>query len=127
MTYLSDCGAPTLILDCRNSQRPSETAQVYGSMKGGTLCWPQRWKHLAFDGQLLHGTVPMPTALSGRRITFLVNLWLNHRPSNCRRLPKGLRRGSTAAVSFRELKQTAARVADLQLTVGFGRRRQGPC
>ena len=34
VTYLTDCGAPTLILQCRNSLRPSETANVYGSLAG---------------------------------------------------------------------------------------------
>ena len=34
VTYLTECGAPTLILQCRNSLRPSETAQVYGSLAG---------------------------------------------------------------------------------------------
>ncbi|CAL1154128.1 unnamed protein product [Cladocopium goreaui] len=62
VTYLTECGAPTLILQCRNSLRPSETAQVYGSLAGGTLSWPKLWKHLAFDGQLLHGTVPKALA-----------------------------------------------------------------
>ena len=55
------------------------------------MSWPKRWKHLAFDGQLLHGTVPECTtnlAEPSRRLTFLVNVWLHHRPSNCRRLAK---------------------------------------
>ena len=58
---------------------------------GATLSWPKQWKHLAFDGQLLHGTVPECTAniaVPSRRLTFLVNVWLHHRPSNCRRLSK---------------------------------------
>ncbi|CAL1154130.1 unnamed protein product [Cladocopium goreaui] len=91
VTYLTECGAPTLILQCRNSLRPSETAQVYGSLAGGTLSWPKLWKHLAFDGQLLHGTVPKAGDPAGTtRRTFLVNVWLNHRPSNCQRLSKAL-------------------------------------
>ncbi|CAK9090795.1 Uncharacterized protein SCF082_LOCUS42812 [Durusdinium trenchii] len=93
VTYLTDCGAPTLILDCRNTRKPCETSQVYGEISGGALSWPERWKHIAFDGQLLHGTVPGGQGgQGGRRITFLVNIWLNHRPSNCRRLSKALRR-----------------------------------
>ncbi|CAK9090377.1 Uncharacterized protein SCF082_LOCUS42628 [Durusdinium trenchii] len=93
VTYLTDCGAPTLILDCRNTRTPCETSQVYGEISGGALSWPERWKHIAFDGQLLHGTVPGGQGgQGGRRITFLVNIWLNHRPSNCRRLSKALRR-----------------------------------
>eukprot|EP00435_Cladocopium_sp_Y103_P037291 s1056_g9.t2 len=92
VTYLTECGAPTLILQCRNSLRPNETAQVYGSVAGGALSWPKPWKHLAFDGQLLHGTVPdvTPASAPATRRTFLVNIWLNHRPSNCRRLSKAL-------------------------------------
>ena len=34
VTYLTDCGAPTLILDCKNSVRPSETSQIYGTISG---------------------------------------------------------------------------------------------
>ena len=91
VTYLSDSGAPTLVLACRNSRRPSLTS-AYGPIYEGALSWPKLWKHLVFDGQFLHGTVPSNEVeySKGLRVTFLVNVWLNHRPSNCHRLPKSL-------------------------------------
>ena len=90
VTYLSDSGAPTLVLACRNARRPSLTS-AYGPIHEGALSWPKLWKHLVFDGQFLHGTVPsVEYSKSGPRVTFLVNVWLNHRPSNCHRLPKSL-------------------------------------
>ncbi|CAE7373090.1 unnamed protein product [Symbiodinium sp. CCMP2456] len=90
VTYLSESGAPTLVLACRNSRRPSLTS-AYGPIHEGALSWPKLWKHLVFDGQFLHGTVPsLEYGKDGPRVTFLVNIWLNHRPSNCHRLPKSL-------------------------------------
>ena len=41
MTYLTDCGAPTLILDCKNSTRPSETSHIYDTLSGQNL-----WNHV---------------------------------------------------------------------------------
>ena len=107
VTYLSDCGAPTLVLACRNSRRPSSTETTYGGIQEGALSWPRLWKHLVFDGQFLHGTVPAAQDSStGQRVTFLVNIWLNHRPSNCNRLAKKLsRRLGDAAIPANMLSE----------------------
>lgn len=91
VTYFSNCGAPTLVLDRRNPLRPAELAKcAYGPIRQGLFCRPKVGRHISFDGQLLHGTAPHPDGEHGERITFLVNVWLNHRPSNCFPVPRGL-------------------------------------
>jgi len=88
VTYLSDCGTPTLVLDRRGLVRTS-TATPAGRIRQGLLSYASSGKHIVFDGQLLHGNVP-DDAVHGERVTFLVNVWLNHRPSNSIRLPADL-------------------------------------
>ena len=114
ITYLSDCGVPTLILD-KVSPPPNDASKksLNGDVSTGWISHPQFGKHVAFDGRLLHGapgtffpaqvreganstdskrrkldyrpdylggglaqTDPTP----GKRVTFLVNIWLNHCP-----------------------------------------------
>ena len=114
ITYLSDIGVPTLILDKR-SPPPADTEKksLGGNIAKAWLSHPRFGKHVAFDGRLLHGApgefFPAVTKsrdddessepkakrakvdgtkdnndenneLSGKRITFLVNIWLNHCP-----------------------------------------------
>lgn len=109
ITYLSEIGVPTLILD-KKSPAPSDTEKksLGGDISKAWLSHPRFGKHVAFDGRLLHGapgeffpavaksTSDEPKAkkakveenngsskghaLSGKRITFLVNIWLNHCP-----------------------------------------------
>jgi hypothetical protein len=84
----------------------------------GYLSWPKRGKHLSFDGGYLHAApanllqegcfekqcrVPHVDADQNdggnehirmvrrrRRVTFLVNIWLNHKPVNVERFPEGM-------------------------------------
>lgn len=126
ITYLTSHGAPTLILD-KKSPPPNEVESMSGDISRGWLSGPQRGKHVAFDGRLLHGApatffpgvaaVPTddeppakrqkleeddrkpaakddneeskeeekPTTAAAdspepQRITFMVNVWLNHCP-----------------------------------------------
>lgn len=109
ITYLSEIGVPTLILD-KQSPAPSdaEKQSLGGEISRAWLSHPRFGKHVAFDGRLLHGApgefFPGVTAehnstdasepktkkakvehiinnpLNGKRITFLVNIWLNHCP-----------------------------------------------
>jgi len=125
VTYLSDIGVPTLVLD----KRPPPSADVQkaslnGPIEKGLLSCPVIGKHIAFDGRLLHGApgeyFPAgsinrirddhdvdddgrtckrrkldngDTAIitgkqsesksikgSNQRVTFMVNVWLNHCP-----------------------------------------------
>lgn len=107
ITYLSDIGVPTLILDKR-SPPPSdhEKTSLNGSISKAWLSHPCFGKHVAFDGRFLHGapgeyfpsvqkidvsepkskklrvddTHDSSNTLGGKRVTFLVNIWLNHCP-----------------------------------------------
>jgi len=89
VTYLTACGAPTLVLECRNSRKAGHISSIYGPIQRGMLSSPCVGKHIVFDGQFLHGTVPKPGE-QGERVTFLVNVWLNHRPSHCPVLPEDM-------------------------------------
>ena len=97
VTYLSDVGAPTLVLDVPappTADAPLDPSQ--GAIGGGTLSYPKRGKHLVFDGRHLHGAVPTRTERAGdvrrgaTRVSFLVNVWLNHRPRGIESLPAEL-------------------------------------
>ena len=103
VTYLSDIGAPTLILN-KHSPPPSDKdkSSINGSINKAWLSHPNFGKHVAFDGRFLHGapaeffpSVKKPinahepqakklkverSSAGGKRITFLVNVWLNHCP-----------------------------------------------
>ena len=62
------------------------------------LSFPAFGKHVAFDGRWLHGALPElsrkaeeknPTSsTTTKRVTFLVNVWLNHVPSTATPLPE---------------------------------------
>ncbi len=87
VTYLSDGGAPTVVLD----RRPDSFSGDISSepISEGAACFPERGRHLVFDGRKLHAA-PLELArapTSDRRVTFLVNCWLNHRPSGVREFP----------------------------------------
>lgn len=104
VTYLSNVGAPTLVL---NKLSPSQGSDIVKELGGdidrGWLSGPKFGKHIAFDGRLLHGAPATffpgsdhvaikqgeePTAKRQRveptppqqRVTFMVNVWLNHCP-----------------------------------------------
>ncbi len=97
VTYLSNYGAPTLILDQRSP--PMDDMKKTTLEKGisrGWLSHPRLGKHTAFDGRLLHGApglyfpsqkfkedghgerVPKRAKVEKKRYTLLVNVWLNH-------------------------------------------------
>ena len=96
VTYLSDFGAPTVVLHHR-SPPPQQISELTGAVECGWISHPSIGKHMAFDGRLLHGapSVFFPPKSSTRtdddgskkkakvdqrRITLLVNVWLNHCP-----------------------------------------------
>ena len=108
ITYLSEAGVPTLILDKR-SPSPNDQGKLSlnGSINNAWLSHPYFGKHVAFDGRYLHGApgeyfpsvakkytdtsepstkkvkVDMnddKTSGGKKRVTFLVNIWLNHCP-----------------------------------------------
>ena len=119
--YLTDTGAPTIVLQVPGPRSSAEVEQhAYGAVHEGFLSCPAAGKLISFDGQLLHGTVPLamlnrpdgarpsepasqpnsqpanqplsgaPCATESQRVTLLVNVWLGHRPSGIEALPSSL-------------------------------------
>ena len=97
ITYLSNVGVPTMILD-KKSPPPEDAPYkktLEGSIKKGYLSYPKIGKHVAFDGRLLHGASSsffpsLPDSSSStphKRITFLVNIWYSHIPIDADLLP----------------------------------------
>lgn len=99
ITYLSDYGAPTLILEQKSP--PMEDLKKTTLEKGIKKAWlshPAVGKHTVFDGRFLHGapalyfpslketkrapdgeeSAPKRVKVSKKRYTLLVNIWLNH-------------------------------------------------
>jgi hypothetical protein len=116
VTYLTTpcAAAPTVVLGRPSPLLASESP--CGSVPSATACWPALGRHLAFDGKLLHGALPdltpsppppppptggaAPAAAAGRkRVTFLVNVWLNHVPWGAEKLPKSIAKQLSVAAS----------------------------
>jgi len=87
VTYLNSCGAPTIVIPSRISLSGDIEA---GKIDSAYVSWPHTGKHFVFDGQLLHAALHELSSdeeATAPRITFLVNIWLGHRPGKCRPLP----------------------------------------
>lgn len=109
VTYLSNNGGPTLVLE--KSGTPDVSVPIIGTVKKFVASKPLFGKSIAFDGSLLHAA---PSSLTSddsdsdgtnsnsdgcddddeeeeegvvKRITFLVNIWINHIPTQCIRFP----------------------------------------
>lgn len=97
VTYLSDYGAPTLILSQKSPPMDDiKKATLESGIKKAWLSHPKLGKHTAFDGRLLHGapalyfpgnknsrpaeeeSAPKKVKIERKRYTLLVNVWLNH-------------------------------------------------
>ena len=113
ITYLTDLGSPTLIMDCQVHPLTGEWIVPDESVEG-FVSWPSVGKHTSFDGRYLHAA---PPDLMGdknafekqiecaakkddgtskairrrhRRVTFLVNVWLNYRPYDVNPFPESM-------------------------------------
>lgn len=91
VTYLSDDGAATLlaphvILDAASGGQYASEAPP-GEPPCAMLVPPKTGRHLCFDGRWLHGAPAgyLPASAPYVRITFCVNIWINHRPGRCPR------------------------------------------
>lgn len=111
VTYLNDKGAPTIVLlkeGTTNSEKP-----IIGTIDEMVISLPHIGNHIYFRGDLLHAaTTEILTPeednksqdedeesssganiengiedLQNKRITFLVNLWINHIPSQAEKCP----------------------------------------
>jgi hypothetical protein len=60
VTYLTNSGSPTLVLDAGAAQSSSRGAisALYGQVPSGALSYPRLGKTIVFDGAKLHGAVP---------------------------------------------------------------------
>jgi len=108
ISYFSNVGAPTLILP-KHTTGMNVSSEDYTETLDGRpltrayLSRPVEGKHIYFDGRFLHAAPTdvydelkeRGTALSARnhkgkgrpkRATFLVNLWINHKPQDAIRL-----------------------------------------
>jgi len=110
ITYLTNIGAPTFILDRHvdDIQQGSSWQRDGGNVGKGYVSYPTSGKHTCFDGRCLHAVVSelksksledevkdyreslkddddVNAIRSGRRITFLVNCWYDHKPINITR------------------------------------------
>ena len=111
VTYLTDIGAPTMVLSKRVDPMTGQSV-IDNERIIGLVCWPKRGKHLSFDGRFLHAAPPdlmedgkfdaqcISKISDGmgdkekkvlerrhRRVTFLVNIWLNYKPFNVNPFP----------------------------------------
>ena len=97
MTYLTDLGGPTIIL---NKSSGINDKNISGHIDDAAISLPLKGKHLKFDGRLLHSAISDLKDQNdddedddnedddddeddeGKqvRITFLVNIWLDHIP-----------------------------------------------
>jgi hypothetical protein len=115
VTYLTDFGSPTIIMNCR--VHPFEGTWIVPSSENcegpveGFVSWPLRGKHTSFDGRYLHAA-PCDLMEDGvfekqiqftpseddekwnkiqkrrhRRVTVLVNIWLNYKPFDVKPFP----------------------------------------
>ena len=124
VTYLTDLGAPTLILNCRIHNLtgewiiPGKDSPIQEENVEGFVSWPKAGKHVCFDGRFLHAAPP-DLMESGaferqikfdtdpscddddeirkkklvrryRRVTFLVNIWLNYSPFEVKPFPESM-------------------------------------
>ena len=105
VTYLTSRGPPTLVYEHTLTGVAGLEGDAMGKVDRVGVIWPTSFKHMSFDGRFLHGGVGdlcpegdswppkrMPTVnVEGAaevkrfrreemRITFLVNVWLNHKP-----------------------------------------------
>ncbi|KAL7432128.1 hypothetical protein ACHAXM_003137 [Skeletonema potamos] len=118
VTYLTDLGAPTMVLskrvDAMTGARVSDIDDDGNLCNvNGLVSFPIQGKHLSFDGRYLHAApsdlltdglfeeqckVDKPDDMDKkgmkllerrhRRVTFLVNIWLNYKPFNVNPFPE---------------------------------------
>jgi len=115
VTYLTDFGAPTFVLEKVPSSVAKQRRGYSTEILEAFVSWPSVGKHMVFDGRFLHGapsdlqnhpvsqegpqTANDPTGSvsykgqkkrklgSRKRTTFLVNIWLNHVPQGVKQAP----------------------------------------
>jgi len=102
VTYLTDGGTPTVVVDspCRDD------ASLAPGRHQAVVCQPKTGRHLRFQGNLLHA-VPSELAEPGyseMRVTVLVNVWLGHKPSELKRFEARGEEGEEAPLTLPQLQ-----------------------
>eukprot|EP00299_Pterocystis_sp_00344_P014613 c7248_g1_i2.p1 GENE.c7248_g1_i2~~c7248_g1_i2.p1 ORF type:complete len:425 (-),score=109.12 c7248_g1_i2:40-1143(-) len=82
VTYLTDIGAPTVVLNQTTDQFGNTEVPVIPN--NGIMSFPVRGRHIWFNGKAQHGVHPQLTHRTGKRRTLLVNWWSKvPEPPNC--------------------------------------------
>lgn len=82
-------GAPTMVLGKKPQLEYDDDEGMYCSdITEAWISHPEAAKHIAFSGNLLHGAPREMARENARRVTFLVNIWLNYCPVGLKPLPK---------------------------------------
>lgn len=100
VTYLTSLGGPTIVLDHVGSPNTNISSCI-DNVSNVWLSEPREFKHFIFDGRFLHGASDSifegdevsrenENDSSRRRVTFLVNIWLNHIPIESKPLPSSV-------------------------------------
>jgi hypothetical protein len=124
VTYLTDSknASPTVIFNIRydeSSVGPEQSKTISEML----ISYPECGKHTVFDGRLLHGApshyalrrylsddkdrkpnIKIDTSNNDKneseiRITFLVNVWINHKPAGVNKLPEEIRTAVIASTN----------------------------
>ena len=113
MTYLSDHGSPTVICPNKIGCNGNAPAYIESDIDQACLSWPAVGKHVSFDGRLLHAA-PVKDSQKRVRTTFLVNIWLNHKPVGKRPFP------AVAVDKLSNIEVSASFVTDAPAPSGGG-------
>ena len=92
VTYLTSAGAPTVVVPLVAPSDALEPIRGAGGEVFASL--PLRGKHMSFDGRYLHAAPDgiFANEAAARRVTLLVNVWLDWRPRDADALPPAVRR-----------------------------------
>jgi len=91
VTYLTSAGAPTVVVPLVAPSDALEPIRGAGGEVFASL--PLRGKHMSFDGRYLHAAPDgiFANEIEKRRVTLLVNVWLDWRPRDADALPPAVR------------------------------------
>lgn len=87
-----------MVLGRISPMQSNDLGEIVGPISEAYISRPAPGKHISFDGRLLHGApadadvwkLAAPAAVGtakASRVTFLVNVWLNHVPSSAEPFP----------------------------------------
>jgi hypothetical protein len=92
VTYINAIGAPTCIVPQRYDNETCSIVATEWSWPNSSalLSHPYPGNHICFDGRFLHGApaAMKQTNAGGERISFLVNIWIDHVPLGLDILPR---------------------------------------